>query len=482
MEEKIRVRYAPSPTGFLHIGGARSALFNYLFAKKYHGKIIFRVEDTDVERNVEGGEQSQYNDLRWLGIIPDESPYEPNPQYAPYRQMERLDIYHKYAQMLLDQGKAYYCYCTNEELEERKEEQLNNGVKATKYDRKCLNLTPEQKEQYIKEGRKPCIRIKLKDHEKIEFDDLVRGHVSFTSDDLGGDFVIMKSNGIPTYNFAVVIDDHLMEITHVLRGEEHLSNTPKQIALYRMFNWEPPKFGHMTIIVNQNGKKLSKRDHNILQFMSQYRDLGYLPEAIVNYILLLGWTPTSNQEIFSLKEAEETFDPSGLSTSPSMFDPQKMIWFNSQHIRKLSDEDYLSFIKPYMGKVLDLSKYDDQTLLEIALLYKDEIGYGEAIVEPLKSIIEPSPITDEEELNMINSQEAKIVYESLAKELSSINEVTPESIKSCFKNVTNATSIKGKNLYMPVRLKLTGVSHGIELVNIIKILGKNEVINRLTNN
>ncbi len=479
-ENKVRVRYAPSPTGFLHIGGARSALFNYLFAKKYNGEIIFRIEDTDVERNVVGGEKSQYEDLRWLGIIPDESPYEPNEKYAPYRQMERLDIYRKYAQELLDRGLAYYCYCTNEELEIRKEQQLNSGIKAAKYDRKCLNLTPEQIEQYKKEGRKPCIRIKLPDHEKIEFDDLVRGKVTFSSDDLGGDFVIMKSNGIPTYNFAVVIDDHLMDITHVLRGEEHLSNTPKQLMVYKMFGWEAPKFGHMTIIVNKDGKKLSKRDHNILQFMSQYKELGYLPEAIVNYILLLGWTPASNKEIFSMDEAKVEFDPARLSTSPSMFDQAKMTWTNAQYIRALSDEKYLAFIKPFLGKVLDLSKFDDQTLLEIANLYKEEIGFGQEIVEPLSSIVNPKEVTAEEDLAMINLDTTPAVYKALAKEISALNEVTPENVKQAFKNVQNETGVKGKNLYMPVRLALTGVSHGVELVNIIKILGKEEVVKRLS--
>ncbi len=480
MEKKVRVRYAPSPTGYLHIGGARSALFNYLFAKKYDGDIVFRVEDTDVERNVVGGEESQYNDLRWLGIIPDESPNEPK-EYGPYRQMERLDIYKKYAQELLNRGYAYYCYCTSEELEIRKEEQLNNGVRATKYDRKCANLTKEQIEQYEKEGRKPCIRIKLPDHQRIEFEDLVRGKVSFTTDDLGGDFVIMKSNGIPTYNFAVVIDDYLMKITHVLRGEEHLSNTPKQLAIYQMLGWEPPKFGHMTIIINKNGKKLSKRDNNILQFMSQYRELGYLPEAIVNYILLLGWTPESNQEIFSMDEAKKEFDPSRLSTSPSMFDQQKMNWTNGQYIKKLTDEEYLKFIKPQMSKIMDLDKYSDNTILEIANLYKEEITYGAEIIEPLKSILCPLEVTDENDLMMLNLETTPVAFNGFVKELEKIEEINAETVKQAFKNVSSTTGVKGKNLFMPIRLKLTGVSHGIELVNIIKILGKEEVIRRLSN-
>lgn len=479
MENKVRVRYAPSPTGFLHIGGARSALFNYLFAKKYGGKLVFRVEDTDIERNVEGGEQSQYNDLKWLGIIPDESPYEPDEKYGPYRQMERLDLYRKYAEQLVAQGDAYYCYCSSEELEERKEAQLLAGVKATKYDRKCASLTKEQIEQYEKEGRKPCIRIKLKDNHTITFNDLVRGKVSFTCDDLGGDFVIVKSNGIPTYNFAVVVDDHLMNITHVLRGEEHLSNTPKQIAIYEMLGWEAPLFGHMTIIVNENGKKLSKRDNNILQFMSQYRDLGYLSDAIFNFILLLGWTPEDNKELFTMEEAIAAFDPSRLSTSPSMFDQKRLIWMNSNYIKMLNDEDYLEFIKPHMGKAMDLTKLNDEQILQIAKLYKDELGYGAQIIEPLSSIISPGPIANEEELQIVNTDSAKRVFASFVEELKRVDVIDKDALKQIFKNVQLNVGVKGKELFMPIRLKLTGVSHGIELINIVNILGKEEVINRL---
>ena len=480
MENKVRVRYAPSPTGYLHIGGARSALFNYLFAKKYHGDFVFRVEDTDIERNIVGGEESQYNDLKWLGIIPDESPFKPNEKYAPYRQMERLDLYQKYAEQLVAQGDAYYCYCSSEELDERKEQQLNAGIKATKYDRKCLNLTQEQIEQYKKEGRKPCIRIKLKENHTIVFNDLVRGKITFTCDDLGGDFVIMKSNGIPTYNFAVVVDDHLMEISHVLRGEEHLSNTPKQIAIYEMLGWKAPEFGHMTIIVNENGKKLSKRDNNILQFMSQYRELGYLEKAIFNFILLLGWTPEENKEFFTMEEAFEYFDPARLSTSPSMFDPKALIWMNSHYIKLLTDEEYLEFIKPQMAKVMDLSSLSDEEILSIANLYKNELGFGAQIIDPLKSIISPSAITNEEDLMVLNSPSAQDVLKEFANELKACEVISKENLKLIFKNVQQKVGVKGKDLYMPIRLKLTGVSHGIELINIVNILGKDEVINRLT--
>jgi nondiscriminating glutamyl-tRNA synthetase len=310
--KRVRVRYAPSPTGFLHIGGARTALFNYLFAKRHDGDFIIRVEDTDLERNVEGGELSQLHDLAWLGIDADESPLHPQPQYAPYRQMERLSLYQHYADELLAKGYAYECFCSEATLAASREAQLARGIPAPQYDRTCLHLTEEEKQTHRHAGIKPVIRLKLEDHKTITFKDLVRGPVSFNNDDIG-DWVILKSNGIPTYNFAVVIDDHTMDITHVLRGEEHLSNTPKQLQLFDYFGWQPPHYGHMTLIINEQGKKLSKRDLSIVQFMSQYRELGYVPEAIFNFILLLGWAPDSTQELFSKDEAIAAFDASRLS-------------------------------------------------------------------------------------------------------------------------------------------------------------------------
>ena len=298
--KKVRVRYAPSPTGHLHIGNARTALFNYLFAKHYNGDFVLRIEDTDIARNVEGGEASQIKYLNWLGIYPDESPQNPNPKYAPYRQMERLDIYKKYTDWLLEKGYAYKCFCTQEELDEEHARQEALGL-APRYNRKCCNLTPEEIKEKEAQNIPYTIRIKVPDNETYEFDDMIRGKVSFESKDIG-DWVLVKANGIPTYNYAVVIDDHCMDITHVFRGEEHLSNTPKQIMLYKMFGWDVPRFGHMTLIVNENHKKLSKRDANVLQFMSQYEQLGYLPEAMFNFMALLGWSPEGEQEIFSHDE------------------------------------------------------------------------------------------------------------------------------------------------------------------------------------
>ena len=477
-EKKVRVRYAPSPTGFLHIGGARSALFNYLYAKRYNGDFVFRVEDTDIERNVKGGEESQLNDLMWLGIIPDESPLKPNPKYAPYRQMERLETYHKYANWLVEHGYAYECYCNEEELDASREAQYARGINAPKYDRHCLHLTEEEKEKYRKEGRKPCIRLKLQDHMDITFNDLIRGPVTFNNDDIG-DWVIMKSNGIPTYNFAVVIDDHMMEITHVLRGEEHLSNTPKQIQVYKYFGWEVPTFGHMTIIINENGKKLSKRDHNILQFMSQYRELGYLPEAIFNFILLLGWTPNSEKEFFTLEEAKKEFDPSRMSSSPSMFDQHKLNWMNGQYIKKLSDEEYLKFIKPYLAKAVNIENFDDEKLLFLANMFKEQIQYGEEIVNLIKPMYEYKLDESEEALAMLNLESTPLVLKTFANKLETLDNLEPETLKAMFKEIASETGVKGKSLYMPLRLKITGQMHGAELVNIIKLLGKEEILKRV---
>lgn len=475
---KIRVRYAPSPTGYLHIGGARSALFNYLYAKKFGGDFVFRIEDTDIERNIPGAEESQYNDLVWLGILPDESPLNPNPNYGPYRQTEKLDIYRQFAQKLVDMGVAYECYCTEDELAEMKEEQLSRGVKSFKYNRHCLNLTKEEKERYIKEGRKPSIRLKVESDVDLSFHDLVRGEVKFSSNDFG-DFVIIKSNGIPTYNFAVVIDDHLMEISHVFRGEEHLSNTPKQLQIYKYFGWEPPKFGHMTIIVNENGKKLSKRDNNIVQFVSQYRDLGYLPEAIVNFLLLLGWTPEDNQEVFSLKEAEVAFDPSRLSTSPSMFDNSKLKWMNSYYIKHLDDERYFELVLPFAQKIEQFSKLNIQKQKEIALIFKQEITCGADIEKELNSIYSPTFEFSEEEKTFIEDETSKKVVNIFIKKIKEID-LTKENLKNLFKEIQNELGVKGKQLYMPLRLKITGSVHGIEMFNIIDILGCDEVCKRLT--
>jgi nondiscriminating glutamyl-tRNA synthetase len=477
--KQIRVRYAPSPTGFLHIGGARSALFNYLFAKHHHGKFIIRIEDTDLERNIAGGEVSQINDLKWLGIIPDESPLAPNPHYAPYRQMERLETYQQYADQLIAQGHAYRCYCSEEELERSREEQLARGIAAPQYNRRCLHLSQTEQDAFAASGRKPVIRIKLEDHLKIDFTDMVRGPVSFNNDDIG-DWVLIKSNGIPTYNFAVVIDDYLMDITHVFRGEEHLSNTPKQIQVYRYLNFPLPQFGHMTIIVNDQGKKLSKRDGSIVQFMSQYRELGYLPEAIFNFILLLGWSPEGTQEIFTMDQAIASFDEKRLSSSPSMFDPQKLNWLNNYYIKQLGHDAFWHLVSPFVNTVTNPNQLPLETKQLIALLFKDQIAYGQQIIDLIKPIFHPIMTDEVEAKTLLEAPEANRVIALFIEKLTSLNRLDGPGIKGIFKAIQTETGLKGKPLFMPIRLKLTGLLHGAELANLIPILGKDLTIQRLT--
>ncbi|MEN9819360.1 MAG: hypothetical protein RL379_138 [Bacillota bacterium] len=476
--KNIRVRYAPSPTGFLHIGGARSALFNYLFAKKHQGQFIIRIEDTDIERNVEGGEVSQIRDLKWLGILPDESPLEPNPKYAPYRQMERLNTYQQYANQLLKEGHAYECYCSEEELERSREEQLARGIAAPQYNRRCLHLSKEDKDTFISQGRKPVIRIKLEDHLTVAFEDMVRGPVSFNNDDIG-DWVLIKSNGIPTYNFAVVIDDYSMDITHVFRGEEHLSNTPKQIQVYRYLKFPIPQFGHMTIIVNEHGKKLSKRDASIVQFMSQYREMGYLPEAIFNFILLLGWSPEGTQEIFTKAQAIAAFDAKRLSSSPSMFDPQKMNWLNNYYLKQLSDDTYWNLIAPFINKAPGAQLLSETSLKLLAKTFKEQLAYGVQILDLVKPILDPTFSFDDEAKALLESQDGQKALALFTEKLSQLVEIQGPNIKEIFKAIQAETGLKGKPLFMPVRLKLTGQLHGAELANIIPILGKELTLKRL---
>lgn len=481
--EEVRVRYAPSPTGFLHIGNARTAIFNYLFARHAGGKFIIRIEDTDQKRNVEGGEESQLKYLKWLGLEWDES-VDVGGEYGPYRQMERLDIYKEYWQELLDKGLAYKCYCSEEELKAERETQMANK-QAPHYSGKCRHLTKEQIAQYEAEGRKPTIRFRIPDDQKIEFDDIVKGHVSFNSSDVS-DFVIVKQNGVPTYNFAVVVDDHLMKMTHVLRGEEHISNTPKQIMLFHAFGWEPPVFGHMTLIVNEQHKKLSKRDNSIVQFIEQYKNMGFLPEALFNFITLLGWSPKGEEEIFSREDFIKLFDAERLSKSPAMFDKSKLEWMNGQYINQLPADEYVKFTIPYLvdAKLLPAQMSPEQLKWaeRVVLLYQEQLHYGAEIVQVSdmffnKSIVNDDLTKDEEKI--LSGEQVNDVISSFTDELKSLTEWTAEAIAPKIKVVQKETKQRGWKLYMPIRVVATGSQHGPELPEALELLGRDLVLNRL---
>lgn len=473
--KKVRVRYAPSPTGHLHIGNARTALFNYLFAKHYEGDFVLRIEDTDIERNVEGGEESQLYYMHWLGIDPDESPRNPG-AYGPYRQMERLDIYRQHTDWLIEKGFAYKCYCTSEELDEDYQKQVEAGHAATRYNRKCLHLTKEQREENESKALPYTVRIRVPDDDTYSFHDMIRGDVTFEAKDIG-DWVLVKANGIPTYNYAVVIDDHLMAITHVFRGEEHLSNTPKQLMLYRMFGWEEPQFAHMTLIVNEQRKKLSKRDNSIMQYMSQYKDLGYLPQAMFNFMALLGWSPEGEQEIYSPLELIKVFDEKRLSKSPSMFDKQKLTWVNNRYIKEMPLSQVVALCKPFLEKEFDLSNRNDEWIERLVALFHDQLSYGHQITELARLFFIAPEVLEEDAKEALAWETTPVIAKAFLEHLP--QEWSVDQLRMTMDAVKNETKIKGKPLFMGLRVSMTSQCHGPDLISTIFLLGKEEVSKRL---
>jgi glutamyl-tRNA synthetase len=341
-DTEVRVRFAPSPTGYLHIGGARTALYNWLLARHYGGKFILRIEDTDRNRYVPDALTDIMASLRWLGMDWDEGP-EAGGDYGPYLQSERLELYQKYAEQLISEGKAYRCFCTAERLDQLRKEQ-EAAKQSSGYDRHCLNLTAEERRELESSGARSVVRFKIPPGRTLVYDQL-RGELDFDNKTID-DFVLLKSDGFPTYHLANIIDDHLMKITHVMRGDEWLVSTPRHILLYQAFGWEPPKFAHLPIFLAPGGGKLSKR-HGATS-VKEYRDKGYLPEAVINFLLLLGWNPGTDQEMFSLEEAAKSFTLERINVSPVAFSTEKLDWFNGVYIRSLSTDDLAKRCLPYL--------------------------------------------------------------------------------------------------------------------------------------
>ncbi|WMT29017.1 glutamate--tRNA ligase [Bacillus aerius] len=480
MGNEVRVRYAPSPTGHLHIGNARTALFNYLFARSQGGKFIIRIEDTDQKRNVEGGEESQLRHLQWLGVDWDES-IDKDGGYGPYRQSERNDIYKKYYDELLEKDLAYKCYCTAEELEEEREAQIARS-EMPRYSGKCSHLSKEEEDKLMAEGREPSIRFRVPKGEIIKFDDMVKGEISFETDGIG-DFVIVKKDGTPTYNFAVAVDDHLMKMTHILRGEDHISNTPKQIMVFNAFGWDVPLFGHMTLIVNENRKKLSKRDESIIQFIEQYKNLGYLPEALFNFIALLGWSPVGEEELFTKEQFIDIFDVNRLSKSPALFDMHKLKWVNNQYVKALDLDQVVALTLPHLqkaGKVSEqLTEEENKWVRKLISLYHEQLSYGAEIVELTELFFKEQIEYNQEAKEVLAEEQVPEVMASFAGQLERLESFTPDEIKAAIKAVQKETGHKGKKLFMPIRVAVTGQTHGPELPQSIELLGKETVLNRI---
>lgn len=471
MCDEVRVRFAPSPTGPFHIGGARSALFNWLFARKMGGKLILRIEDTDLERSSRESEENIKAALKWLGMDWDEG-IDVGGENGPYRQTERLDIYKKYTEKLLAEGKAYYCYCTDEELEEERQALIKEG-KMPRYMGKCRNLTPEQIAAYEAEGRKPTVRFRVPADQQILVRDMVRGDVVFDSNNIG-DFVIVKSDGIPTYNYAVVIDDALMHITHVIRAEEHLSNTPRQCLIYDALSFKKPIFGHISLILGKDHTKMSKR-HGATS-VDQYRQLGYLPAGIVNFLALLGWAPNSEQEIFSIDELIKEFSMDRVAKNPAVFDIDKLNWINQHYMRQLDDEAFFEAAKPHMiaaGYMTGDETGDKLTWLnKVVATAKDHVSFAAQIPASVEMYFNDEfNFENDEAADVLKAETVPAVIGMLLEELPKLEVLDGANVKALFKTIQKTTKLKGKDVFMPIRVALTGNQHGPELAEMVPLLG-----------
>ena len=479
MEKKLKVRFAPSPTGPFHIGGARSALFNWLVARHADGTFLVRIEDTDLKRSTKESEENIKDSLKWLGMNWDEGIDVGGP-HGPYRQTERLDLYKKEVQRLLDEGKAYYCYCSAEELEKSRKAQLDAG-KTPIYDEHCRHLTEEEKAKYEAEGRKPVVRLKVRKDGVFAFDDMVRGHVEFQAAGVG-DFIIMKSDGIPVYNFAVVIDDAFMEVTHVIRAEEHLSNTPRQLAIYEALGYKPPKFGHISLILGEDHKKMSKR-HGATS-VTEYRNMGYLPEAVVNYLALLGWTPKGEQEIFTEEELIKQFSMKRVSSNDAVFDINKLNWINFQYMKKLDADQLYALIVPFLVKAgyvdAAVSEEKEDWLKKVIWFMKDHIYFAGQAADELRFFFEDMPkITDENVLAIMKAETSGQLLRAFIEDLKALPSFDQDAIKKCFNACMKAQGIKGKAAYEPTRIALTGVTQGPGMFEMMELFGREKTMDRL---
>ena len=482
MMEEMRLRFPPSPTGKIHIGNMRTALFNWLWARKNNGTLVLRIEDTDLERSTKEFEDIIIKELNWLGLDVDEG-VGVGGEYGPYRQSERVEIYREYADKLLVEGKAYYCFCTPEELQEMREEAARKG-EMPRYNGHCRNLSPEEEEEYIKAGRKPVIRFKIPGQEQeIVLNDLIRGEIKFSPDVLD-DFIIFKSDGMPTYNFAVVIDDALMKISQVIRGEDHISNTPKQILLYKALGFPVPEFAHLPLILDENRAKLKKRSDSDAIYVGEFRQKGYLPEALFNFLSLVGWSSKDEQEIMSREEIISRFDIADVNKSSAVFDVEKLNWMNGKYIREADLDRILELSLPYLQEAglvgEEISGEEYQWLKKVIDVARRGVDYLSQIPAETELFFKELEYEDKEKaIEEFRDEEVELVFTSLKDKLKALTDFNQDSINDIFKEIRKELGVKPRKIYHPVRLALTGKNSGPELSDIIYIFGLEEVEKRL---
>ncbi len=470
----IRTRYAPSPTGFMHVGNLRTAIFEYLLAKNNDGKFILRIDDTDQTRKVEGAIDFIYKTLELCNIKIDEGPNNEG-EFGPYIQSERLKLYQKYAYELVEAGKAYYCFCDEERLDSLRKDAEEKKV-AFLYDGCCKKLSTEECQIKINNGDKCVIRQMMPKEGISVFEDIVYGKIEVDNRILE-DQILLKSDGYPTYNFANVIDDHLMEITHVIRGNEYVMSTPKYNLLYEAFGWDKPTYIHVPMVLGEDGTKLSKRNGDA-SFIDLYND-GYLPEAVVNYLVMLGWSPETNDEIFSMEELIKIFDPKRINKSPATYDVKKLNWINAQYIKKLDIDKLLEITLPNLEKAYDIKNIDEKWLKELVSLYQNELSFGKEIIEKTKIFFNDNLEIDDEAKEFMLEDSISNMLQIFKEEISSIKEWNVSNINEAITITKDRSGSKGKLLYMPIRIKVSGAMHGPELPNTIYLIGKDKVLERL---
>jgi len=482
----VRVRFAPSPTGYLHVGGARTALYDYLYAKKHGGTFILRIEDTDRERSTEDALKKQIQDLHWLGLKWDEGPdpvtLKDSGEYGPYKQSDRLEIYKKYADQLLESGNAYYCFLTDEEISTQREAAIAAG-RPPQVKSPYREWSLEKGQEEFKKNNNAVVRFKIPDKKTdYKFNDLVRGDVTFPSD-MVGDFVLLRSGGMPVYNFCCVIDDALMKMSHVFRAEEHLSNTLRQLMIYEALGFDIPKFGHVSIILGSDRQKLSKR-HGATS-VGQYKEMGYLPEAMNNFLSLLGWSSPNGDEIMQMKDLESQFDSDRLNSSPAVFDEDKLRWFNATHLRALPHKELWSRVKPFLDK-------EDFVFPDSEEWQSNSLEVFKSSMEVLCDAVElyrPLSLTtgSDSGFKVLNEAADVLKWEETKKVLavwtSELEKATSEYLtEDDFSNIQNTVKaeaeVKGKHLFMPIRTAILGKPHGAELKQVVPLISRQELLTR----
>ncbi|MEW6725247.1 MAG: glutamate--tRNA ligase [Bacillota bacterium] len=474
----VRVRFAPSPTGYLHVGGARTALFNWLFARHHGGQFILRIEDTDRARLKEEAIDNFLNSFTWLGIDWDEGPGKDGP-YGPYHQSERIDLYQTATKKLLASGHAYYCFCTAEELEERREQARREG-RPPRYDSRCRDLSAAEQEQLRAKGRQPVVRIKAPEEGVTVVNDLIKGDVSFDNSTLD-DFVIMKSDGFPTYNFACVVDDSEMQISHVIRADEHLSNTPKQIILYQALGLDLPQFAHVPMILAPDRTKLSKR-HGATN-VEEYRDKGFLPEALVNYLVLLGWSPSEEREFFTLDELVREFDLGRVSKTAAVYDNEKMTWMNGHYLRELPLETIVERAIPFLEQAGTVSRADlddRERLTRVISAIRERVKTLAEIPDAVDYFYNEVTEYDEKGAKKHFAKEGVVeLLETARERLAGLTEFTLENTEEAYRQLIEERGLSGGALIHPTRLALTGRTWGPGLFEVMILLGKEQCLQRL---